>query len=188
MATATEIQMPTPRPETEPEGRYEVVDGQIQEKPLMGAFEIWIASALFRALVTSPEVQDRGRFVNERLFCLDAEGKLDRRPDLAYVSFERWPRERPIPRVAAWEVVPDLAIEVISPSNKSVDDAAKLEEYFRAGVRGVWVVYPDVAKVYAYESPTTVTILPREGVLEGGDVLPGFRLELAELLEMPESS
>lgn len=185
MATATEPLAPPieaePIPVDEPEGLYEVIDGQIVEKPPMGAFEAWIASALFRALVTTPDVVDRGRVASELLFRIDADLRLDRRPDLAFVSFDRWPRDRQVPRSASWEVVPDLAIEVVSPSNKTADDLRAVEDYFRAGVRLVWLVLPGIARVYCYSSPNSVTIRSLGDTLDADSLLPGFSLRLADL-------
>ncbi len=57
----------------------------------------------------------------------------------------------------------------------------KVEEYFRAGVERVWVVFPGAKKVYVYESPTSVRILTAADTLDGGPVLPGFQLPLANL-------
>ncbi len=172
--------------EIEPEGLYEVVDGAILEKPAMGAYEIEIASILQSLLGPFARSNGLGRVVSEMLFRLEADLKRERRPDVAFVSQERWPIERRAPRANAWAVVPDLAIEVISPNNKTVDDIAKLEEYFQAGVCAVWFVFPEVAKIYVYQSESSVTILPRETTLEGGEVLPGFHLSLAELFGTPE--
>ena len=77
------------------------------------------------------EAMDRlGLVVFETLFVLDRN--LNRRPDVAFVSLERWPLERDVPTSNAWEVVPDLAIEVVSPTNRTDDDMEKIEEYFRA--------------------------------------------------------
>ena len=58
-----------------------------------------------------------------------------------------------------------------------------MEEYFRAGVRLVWVIYPDLNQVYVYESPSKVRILHQSDELDGGTVLPGFRLKVAALFE-----
>jgi Uma2 family endonuclease len=80
-------------------------------------------------------------------------------------------------------VVPDLAIEVISPTNTAADVLVKVRDYFRAGVRRVWVIYPVEGEVYAYESPTVIRVLQRGDELDGEDVLPGFRLPLATLFE-----
>ena len=100
------------------------------------------------------------------MFLLDAARKLERRPDLAFVSYERWARNRPVPRTPAWDVIPDLVIEVISPSNSASGVLVKVGEYFRHGVREVWVVYPLEEQVYVYRSPTSVRVLTRSDLLE----------------------
>ena len=179
MATAAEA--PAPATEVEPEGLYEVVGGKIVEKPPMGVYEAEIASIIARLMGNFALSNHLGRAVAEMLFRIDPERPLDRRPDVAFVSHERWALERRAPRTAAWEVVPDLAVEVLSPGNRTVDDGQKIEDYFRAGVRTVWLVYPNVAKTYVYTSPTSVSILDLGGTLDGGPVLPGFRLPLITL-------
>ena len=78
---------------------------------------------------------------------------------------------------------PRLAIEVVSPTNLAEDLLAKVDEYFQAGVRQVWVVYPAAARVHVHESPTQIRVLGRGDELDGGPLLPGFRLPLAELFE-----
>ena len=79
--------------------------------------------------------------------------------------------------------VPDLAVEVLSQSHTADQVAIKIEEYFQAGVRVVWVIYPVNNKVYVYDSPTRVRILQVGDTLEGGDLLPGFQVRLSTLLE-----
>jgi Uma2 family endonuclease len=167
----------------EPEGRYEVVDGKIVEKPSMGAFEAWTASVLFGFLHRTDGVRARGFTVSEMMFVLDADRKLERRPDLAFVSYERWAQNRPVPRTPAWDVIPDLAIEVISPSNSASGVLVKVGDYFRHGVREVWVVYPLEEQVYVYRSPTSVRVLTRSDSLESPDILPGFQVPLVQLFE-----
>ena len=75
---------------------------------------------------------------------------------MAFVSRERWPADSPADREAAWDVIPDLAVEITSPTDLIDDLMDKIDEYF-AGVRLVWVIYPKQRKVYAYQSPTSVT-------------------------------
>jgi Uma2 family endonuclease len=82
--------------------------------------------------------------------------------------------------------VPDLAVEIISPSNSAEEMERKIAEYFLAGALRVWVVYPETARLYAYDSPTSVRILTRDDVLVDEAILPGFRLNLAEFLAPPE--
>ena len=108
------------------------------------------------------------------MFLLDAVRKLERRPDLAFVSYERWARNRPVPRTPAWDVIPDLVIEVISPSNSASGVLVKVGEYFRHGVREVWVVYPLEEQVYVYRSPTSVRVLTRSDLLESTGYPPGL--------------
>ena len=117
------------------------------------------------------------------LFRLALPDSPERRPDVAFVSYQRWPHSRKIPRTPAWEVTPDLAVEVVSPSNEAGKVLAKVREYFRAGVQVVWVVWPATEEVYVYESPTRIRVLERTDELEGGTLLPGFRLPVATLFE-----
>jgi len=171
---------------TEPEGLYEVVNGLVVEKLKVGAYQIHVASLLFRILGHFAWTNRLGNVESEMLFLLEQESGLKRRPDLAFVSYERWPKNRPIPRKDAWNVVPDLAIEVISPSNLASEMIVKIGNYFRAGVSRVWVIYPLEEQVYVYESPTTARILTRADRLEEPTILPGFSLPLGELFESGE--
>ena len=149
----------------------------------MGAREVNLASTLIRILSNFAWSHQLGRVESEMLFLLDAAKNLQRRPDLALVSFERWPRDRRIPAEPAWEVVPNLAIEVISPKNLAYDVVQKIEDYFKTGVLRVWVIYPNVSKIYDYESPSSVRILDPGQSLEGGTVLPGLQIPLNDLFE-----
>jgi Uma2 family endonuclease len=169
--------------EPEPPGLYEVVDGQVVEKPPMGVFEVDIAINLLVALANFARPHRLGQAHSEMLFLIDRSRDLKRRPDVSFVSSSRWSLDLGIPRTSAWDVVPDLVVEVVSPSNTAEAVLAKLEEYFQAGTRLVWVVYPSQAKVYTYESPTTVRILQAGDDLDGGAVLPGFRHSIAGLFK-----
>ena len=108
---------------------------------------------------------------------------LKLRPDVAFVSKARWPLRKQAPRTEAWKVIPDLAVEVVSPSNKAGELIEKMLDYQRAGVRLIWHVYPVQEVVLVFESPESVRVLNRDDTLDGGTVLPGFRLPLATLFE-----
>ncbi len=172
---------PPTEPEHEPEGLYEVIDGQVVEKPLMAAYEVDIAIYLVVALENFARSHRLGKAHSEMLFLISRDRNLKRRPDVSFVSSARWPLHLRAPRTPAWDVVPDLAVEVVSPTNTVEVVLGKLEEYFQAGARLVWVVFPRHGKVYVYESPTSVRILQVGDDLDGGAVMPGFRLSLAEL-------
>jgi Uma2 family endonuclease len=180
-AIATTEEISSPALESSDLELYEVVDGQIVEKPAMSAFASVLAAILIRWMAPYVDENQLGRVVPETLFLLDPALGLKRRPDLAFVSTERWPLRRRVPRTEAWEIVPDLAVEVISRTNGAEQVAEKIEEYFRSGARQVWVVYPGTRKIYLYDTPTSVKILQVGDDLDGGSVLPGFRLPLENL-------
>jgi Uma2 family endonuclease len=161
---------------------YEVVDGQIVEKTL-GTRAANIATLLTGLLVPFVRAHRLGRVMTESLFRLDPAAKLERRPDVAFVSNERWPWNRRVPDEAAWSIVPDLTIEIVSPSNTANEVQGKVQEYFRAGARQVWVVYPKTFQIYIYDAPNQIRVLGRGDELDGGALLPGFRLAVATLFE-----
>lgn len=167
---------------------YEVVDGKIVELAPMGAHEGWLAAELVGYLISFARQHRLGRVVPEVLFDLGPALQRKRRPDVAFVSYARWPRQRGVPHAEAWDVVPNLAVEVVSPSNTWDEMVNKVAEYFRAGVEGVWVIFASQEQVYVYDSPTQVRILTRADALTGEPVLPGFRLPVAALFEDLEAT
>jgi Uma2 family endonuclease len=116
--------------------------------------------------------------VIELLFRIDANRKLKRRPDIAFVSAKKWPVGKRVPKGEAWDMVPDLAVEVIQ----------KVVDYLSGGSRLVWVVYPDVKQVHVYTDLTSARILTEPAELDGDDLVPGFRLSLTELFEDADSA
>jgi Uma2 family endonuclease len=183
MATAAEpLTIAVPPAVDEP--LYEVVDGQRVELPEDGQGAL-IASLLASAMGQFPRVRACGRMLIRMLFRLSHDGP-QRRPDVAYVSYARWPKGRPIPPGDTWDVVPELAIEVVSPSNTAAGIVEKLRDYFAAGVGRVWVIYPEERLVHVYRSLLEMRGVGADGVLDGEDVLPGLRLPVAELFEDAE--
>jgi Uma2 family endonuclease len=162
--------------------RYEVVDGVRVEREPMGAFETVLASWLCHLMNSFAAGKKLGLAVNEVLFVLNAALPLKRRPDVAFVSYAQWPTPI-VAREPAWNVVPDLAIEIVGPTNLAEEIDRKITDYFQSGARLVWVFYPDSGRVYVYQSPTHVNILEGTNTLDGGEVLSGFRLPIAALYE-----
>ena len=79
-------------------------------------------------------------------------------------------------------------MEVISRGNTCEEMQRKLIDYFAAGVRLVWYVYPGTREVRVYESPEKYVNRSTHETLDGGDVLPGFQLSLAKLFARPGES
>ena len=105
---------------------------------------------------------------------------LVRLPDVAFISWDRLPGRR-VPEEPVPNVVPDLAVEVLSPSNTPKEMARKRGEYFRAGVQLVWEVDPRSRTARVYMNESSFTELTATDTLDGGTVLPGFTLPLAQL-------
>jgi len=158
---------------------YEIVDGRYVELPPMSTFSVLVTSRLTRRMGVFAESQQLGEVVSEMLFGLSPSRR--RRPDVAFVSYQRWARGRPIPNSDPWPVVPNLAVEVVSPTDDAGPLMQKVVEYFQAGVEQVWVIYPLLKLVYVYESLTKVRGFTDADELDGGSLLPGFKLVLSAL-------
>lgn len=160
----------------------ELVDGVLVEKTV-GFFESIFAVRLARRL---------GDFVDENnLGVVTGEGGmmrlfpgLVRIPDVAFASWKEFPNgvtDEPVPNV-----VPDLAVEVLSEGNTKQEMDGKLEDYFGAGVRLVWFVEPRKKTVEVFTSKDASTVLSQNATLTGGDVLPGFSLPLKLFFAKPK--
>ncbi len=103
-----------------------------------------------------------------------------RAPDVAYASWDRFPG-RKLPEEPIPDLAPDLVIEVLSKSNTRPEMKRKRGEYFAAGVLLVWEVDRKRRRVSVYTPDGAVNVLEASQRLEGGDILPGFVLELSEL-------
>jgi len=163
---------------------YEIIDGVCVAK-VVGLIESFIANTLAARL--QPFCRDKrlGFVVLQALFEIPNSGN-DRKPDVAFVSFARWPADKPVPRVNAWPVAPDLAVEVISPTDKAFDVIEKVQEYFAGGVRQVWHVYSHIEQVFIFDSLTAVRGLTRADELTAEPVVPGFRMPMSELFPLAE--
>ncbi|MGD0899495.1 MAG: Uma2 family endonuclease [Thermoguttaceae bacterium] len=101
-----------------------------------------------------------------------------RAPDVAFVSRDRWPPQAP---KGFFPGAPDLAVEVISPGDRASEVLAKVEDWLDAGCRAVWVVDPETRTVAVYHGRTAVEVLRVGDHLDGGELLPDFRLAVAEI-------
>ena len=158
---------------------YEIIDGGYREKP-MGVLELWMASRLFAILNRHCWDAKIGQVFQEMMFLLSSSGN-GRKPDLAFVSAKRWPLNRPAPTRNAWNIIPELVVEVISTSEKATESLEKVEEYFASGVSRVWQIWPKSQKILAYSSPETIRVFVPGQILREEEILPGFELVLNEL-------
>jgi len=157
---------------------FELLDGVLVEK-CMGYRESILAARILIALGIWVQPRKLGELSGAdgmmRLF-----PGLVRIPDVAFVSWARFPGGK-VSDDAVPQLVPDLAVEVLSESNTEAEMKRKLGEYFQAGVRLVWMVDGKARTVKVYTGPEEFVLLGEEQVLDGGAVLPGFMLGLKEL-------
>jgi Uma2 family endonuclease len=161
--------------------RIELVRGRIVREPRPGAAHGWVTGRLVERIGSYAREHGLGIVVTETGFLLSVEPPTVRGPDLAFLAAESLPPE--LPTTGFWRLAPDLAVEVVSPSNTAAEIREKVLEYLASGSRLVWVVDPATRSVSAYRSRRDISLLTEDDALEGGDVLPGFRLPIAELLE-----
>jgi Uma2 family endonuclease len=124
-----------------------------------------------------------GQVFSEVLFDLRRFVERSRRPDLAFLSAAKWPLNRRGPETESWRIIPDLAVEIVSPSNHAAKVLEKVREYEQAGVPLIWVIYPCVREVHVFDAghPSVIGRLQGSDRLKGEPVLPGFELDLAML-------
>ncbi|MCS7227324.1 MAG: Uma2 family endonuclease, partial [Gloeomargarita sp. SKYB31] len=101
--------------------------------------------------------------------------------DFALMRVERLPGGEPPIDFA--DGAPDLAVEIVSPSENLQDLYQKVAEYFESGSREVWLLFPERKQVYRYKAPLEIEVLHENDILTGGDLLPEFKVRVGELFE-----
>jgi Uma2 family endonuclease len=156
----------------------ELVEGVLVEKA-MGTKEAFLAGVLLHYLWSFLDENDLG-------IALPGDGmlrilpRLVRIPDVSFISWDRLP-EGQLPDRPIAKLVPDLAVEILSKGNTPKEMTRKIQEYFKAGVRLVWVIDEKKQHAEVYWSLENKKRIAKSQPLEGGDVLPGFRLVLGDL-------
>lgn len=102
-----------------------------------------------------------------------------RAADIAYIRRDRLPDNLD----GFLHTPPDMVVEIISPGNSASEMDAKILEWFDFGVTLVWLVYPRTQRLHVYTSPKQMHILSAEDMLEGGEVLPKFKIQVAEIFK-----
>lgn len=163
---------------------FEVIDGEIVECSPTSDYASAVATRLVRKLGTFLDENDIGECGTERLFRIPTkrDPSRSRRPDVYFLSYARWSADRPFSFTGnSRDVVPELLVEVASPSNSGDDLVSKAREYLRAGAMLVWIIYPEVREVHAYPPGGQIRVFLPEHELEAPDFLPGFRVNVASL-------
>ena len=119
-----------------------------------------------------------GEVLADTGYLLSADPPTLRGPDVGFVR-----AGRKIDPNARIQGAPDLAVEIVSPSDTASGLMRKVQQYLSSGARTVWVVYPDSAHVHVFETGGASRVLNRDDVLTEPDLLPGFSVPVAALFE-----
>jgi Uma2 family endonuclease len=164
---------------------FELLEGTIVELAASSAAPAILAAEFVRLMGNHVRERNLGYVAGaDGGFILSPKNVLA--PDAAYISKERQPK---LPD-RFFTAAPDLAVEVVSPTDSMKKVHRKALRYIKYGVRLVWVVYPDDKTVDAYmpsvAGDATVQEIGIDGVLDGGEVLPGFTLPVRDLFKVVE--
>lgn len=159
--------------------RFELIRGELHEVPRPGFRHAKIQMTVGRLLANFVIEHGLGEVIGEVGVVLARDPDTVRGPDVAFVRTERLPTPDMESRLL--RIVPDLAIEIVSPNDRTRDITSKVMSYLDAGVPTVWVVDPGKQRVDVWNRDQPVQEFGPDDTLEGGDVLAGFRLPLADL-------
>jgi Uma2 family endonuclease len=182
MATKTLLTVADYAALDEPEGvRYELSEGELIVTPSANYFHNRIRDR-FNRLLASVETQNLGSVISEMDFKL--VGEVVRRPDVAFISAARLQGidlgQVPLP------IAPALAIEIVSENDRAADLLLKVSQYLAAGVRAVWLFYPNTRLAYRYlpgRLEPEVRSADAGHRFEEPELLPGFSAALQQIFE-----
>ena len=160
--------------------RYELVRGELRKMAPAGRVHGKRGNRVNVSLSLYVYENDLGEtYLAETGFHLETDPDHVLAPDVAFVSKER---EEATPEAGGFfPGQPDLVVEVISPSDRYTEVEEKVEEWFNAGTRMVIVVNPRNRTVRVYRSLTDSDLLTEADTLDGGDVVPGWRMLVADI-------
>lgn len=162
--------------------RYELVRGELRKMPPAGHVHGEYAMLIAVSLATHVDANELGKvYAAETGFKLESDPDHVRAPDAAFVRRERAEAARGTP--GFFPGPPDVALEVISPSDSYTEVEEKVADWLTAGALAVIVVDPRRRTVKVHRSPTDTTLLAASDVLEVDDAIPGWQLPISDIFE-----
>jgi len=160
--------------------RYELVKGELIRMAPTGDEHGEVTMELATPLHLHVKKHNLGRvYAAETGFKLESDPDTVRAPDIAFVRRERIEATGTLKGYRPG--APDLVVEVLSPSDRIGKVEGKVAQWLETGARMVWVVSPKLHTITVYRSLTDIVTLTEKDTLEGGDVVPGFSIKIAEI-------
>jgi Uma2 family endonuclease len=159
--------------------RVELIQGVVKEYPMPGLEHGKICMKIGALIFNHVEARDLGHVMSNDSFVRTGRDSV-RGADVLFYSYERLPKGQPIPRTMHQQV-PDLVVEVKSPSDNWTELFGKVVEYLRAGVRVVVLLDPESATASVYRPNELQRVLHNGDELTLPDVLPGFAVPVNRL-------
>jgi Uma2 family endonuclease len=159
---------------------FELVEGVLTERKLMGALADHVAGRIVHFLNALVLARGLGHvFTSETTYRCFGHPNTGRRPDASFIRTGRLPGEQ-IPE-GYIDLAPDLAVEVVSPDDLAYEIEEKVRLYLEAGIREVWVVYPNTRTVHVNRPGEPSLTLGASDTLTGRGPLEGFSCPVADL-------
>ena len=166
-----------------PEGRWELVDGELVEMAAAGGRHGRVDVNLVIFVGSFVKTNRLGYVYDSSTgFVISEDPPTVRVPDVAFVRTERLPAGFDDGRFL--RVIPDLVVEVISPYDRTVEILAKVLVWLKAGAALVWVANPVAETITVYSNDAQSLVLRSEDILDGGAILPGFSIPVREIFAM----
>jgi Uma2 family endonuclease len=158
--------------------RHEISEGELITMPPPKSLHTLIALVILEALQAYLKQRGGARAFPEAGYVLSRDPLSIRQPDVSVLSTERIQSTAPDDY---FEGAPELAVEVVSPSDSAEDLDVKVEQYLQSGAKQVWILYPKTKRIHVFQPDSQVRVLDGMQTLEGGDLLPGFSMKVVEV-------
>ena len=157
--------------------QHEISAGELITMPPPKLLHTLVASVVLEVLQSYLRQQHSARAIPGAEYVLSRDPLTIRQPDVSVLSKARIQSADP---ESYFDRSPELAIEVVSPSDTAQDLQLKVDQYLQSGARQVWILYPKTKRVHVFHGGDA-SILNESQTLEGGDLLPGFSVKVADL-------